>query len=153
MNRQNHFVDPQEYIDYYLNQSGYGLPVYSGTRIQRGYGLGGFFASLFRSALPLIKRGAKVVGRELLRTGVGVARDALKGENVKDSAKRRFTETGKDLAARAVTHAESQLGSGVVGGGVCKRKTRSNISFISHRTSKRPHLSQKKLRKPDIFGT
>ncbi len=51
MHRQ-YVEDPNFYSTYYLNQAGYGMPIYGGVRIQRGYGLGGFFASLFRSSLP-----------------------------------------------------------------------------------------------------
>ena len=74
-----------DYTRYYLNQAGYGIgPVFQGQRFQHGYGLGGFFASLFRSAVLMLKRGAKVAGGALLRTGLDVASDALAGGNIKE---------------------------------------------------------------------
>jgi hypothetical protein len=58
--------DARAYHEYYLNQAGRGYPVYVGTRYQRGHGLGSIFGSLFKSAVPLLKRGAKTLGREAL---------------------------------------------------------------------------------------
>ena len=71
--------------DYYEGQTGKGLPYYRGTVLQRGYGIGGFFAKLFRSALPFLISGAKTVGKEALRTGTMVASDVLSGENFKSN--------------------------------------------------------------------
>ena len=102
-----------DYTGYYLNQAGYGVgPVFQGQRFRSGYGLGGFFASLFRSAVPMLKRGAKVAGRALLRTGLDVASDALAGGNIKESAQQRFQQTGHNLATQAVDHPKTQVGSG-----------------------------------------
>ena len=36
------------YEDYYLNQSGSGIPVFMGARYQKGSGLGNIFRSFFR---------------------------------------------------------------------------------------------------------
>ena len=49
--------------------------------MQRGYGLGGLLKGLFRAAVPLLKQGAKVVGRTALKTGAQVAGDVLQGQN------------------------------------------------------------------------
>ena len=57
--KQRHNPDARAYHEYYLNQAGRGYPVYVGTRYQRGHGLGSIFGSLFKSAVPLLKRGAK----------------------------------------------------------------------------------------------
>jgi hypothetical protein len=61
---QRHNTNARAYHEYYLNQAGKGYPVYVGTRYQRGHGLGSIFESLFKSAVPLLKRGAKTLGRE-----------------------------------------------------------------------------------------
>jgi hypothetical protein len=45
--KQRHNPDARAYHEYYLNQAG------------REYGLGSIFGSLFKSAVPLLKRGAK----------------------------------------------------------------------------------------------
>ena len=57
--------------------------VFHGGQIQRGYGLGSFFSSLARRALPFLKQGAKALGRAALKTGINVAQDVLAGKNVK----------------------------------------------------------------------
>ena len=38
------------YEDYYLKQSGSGMPVFQGVRMQRGHGLGSILSGFFRSA-------------------------------------------------------------------------------------------------------
>lgn len=58
------------YKNYYENQIGSGLSVFRGAAVQRGHGIGGFFSSLFKGAMPLLKSGLKSVGKELLSTGV-----------------------------------------------------------------------------------
>ena len=73
----------KDYENYYVGQVGRGHPVFTGARTQRGYGLGGILGGLFRSAMPLIKQGAKTLGREALRTGVGIAQDAMEGKDIK----------------------------------------------------------------------
>ncbi len=85
------------YVDYYVRQVGGQLPVFVGARGQRGHGLGNLFGSLFRSAMPLIKRGAMALGKRALNTGMHVARDVVAGGNLKQSIKRRAKEAGADL--------------------------------------------------------
>ena len=86
----------KDYENYYVGQVGRGHPVFTGARTQRGYGLGGILGGLFRSAMPLIKRGAKALGREALRTGVGIAQDAVEGKDIK-TAKSRLLLAGRNL--------------------------------------------------------
>ena len=88
--------NPSSYRNFYLSQVGSGN-AFQGAAIQRGYGLGGILGGLFRAATPLLKQGAKVVGRRVLRTGLDIAGDALSGRNIKHSAKRRLTQAGKEL--------------------------------------------------------
>ena len=52
--------------DYYAHQAGRGMPVFSGARYQRGYGLGHVVKGLFRSAVPLLKK----AGTQALKSGV-----------------------------------------------------------------------------------
>ena len=85
------------YKDYYRQQIGHGLSVFSGATTQRGHGIGGFFSSLLKGAMPLLKSGAKNIGRELLSTGVNVAKDLLNGEQPKKALKRRFASSGVSL--------------------------------------------------------
>jgi len=59
------------------------MPFYSGAQYQHGHGLGSIFASISRAELPLVKSGAKAVGREVLKSGTRFASDVLAGESVK----------------------------------------------------------------------
>ena len=79
--------NPAHYKKFYLDQVGNGN-AFQGAAMQRGYGLGGILGGLFRAATPLLKQGAKVIGKRMLRTGLDIAGDALSGRNVKHSAKR-----------------------------------------------------------------
>src|SRR5215468_6659971 len=67
-------------VAYYLHQAGRGLnrgggyssigPVYATAPfVQRGHGIGSFLSGVFRFVRPILWSGAKVVGRETLRTG------------------------------------------------------------------------------------
>jgi len=127
----------QHYTEHY--QTGSGLPHYRGQLYQKGYGLGGFFRNLFRSAMPLFTKGLKTVGKEALRTGTLIASNVLSGENFKSAAKQRTKEAGKVLAQKAIRKAQSMVGSGKY-----KRKRKLVNPFISRSTKKR------KAR--DIFG-
>ena len=95
------------------------LPVYHGRSIQRGYGLGGIFRGLFRSALPFLKQGAKTVGRQALRSGIDLAQDVLKGQGVKHAAKRRMGELGQRLLSR-------QKGGGILKQGPSVKRSRKS---------------------------
>jgi hypothetical protein len=67
---------------------------FRGVRYQRGHGLGSIFSNLFRSAIPLFKRGSKYLGHEMLNTGLEIADDVIKGRSLKNSAKKRVREGG-----------------------------------------------------------
>lgn len=62
---------------------------FKGARWQRGYGLGSIFRSLIRTAVPLFK---SRVGKSIMKAGVGLAGDAIKGRNMKQALRSRFTQ-------------------------------------------------------------
>ena len=78
------------YEDYYIQQSGSGLPVFQGSRGQRGHGLGSMLSGLFRSAVPMIKRGLATFGKHALKTGLEIAEDVADGKSFRDSARDRI---------------------------------------------------------------
>lgn len=123
------------YEDYYLKQSGSGMPVFQGSRMQRGHGLGSILSGFFRSAWPLIQTGAKAFGKQVLRTGLKIANDVSEGHNFKESTKRRIPEGIKDFATSY--NFNNQGGSGR------RRKRRRKSS---------PKKTQSKRSKSDIFG-
>lgn len=82
----------KDYESHYVNQTGRG-GVYGGVRVQRGHGLGNILGGLFRASIPLLKTGAKAIGKKALQTGVKVANDVAMGNNLKQSLKRRAIES------------------------------------------------------------
>lgn len=130
----------KRFEEHYAGQSGSGLSYYNGASFQKGYGLGGVFRRLFRSALPLLLRGVKTVGKEALLTGTRIANDVLAGESFKSAARQRTRESGKSLAQRAVNKAQTMLGSGKY-----KRKRKSPKRISSSKI--------RKVRGRDIFSS
>ena len=94
------------YITYYSNQAGSGISGFQGVRFQRG---AGFFGNVFKSAiLPLLK----YFGRQALSTGTEIATDALDGENVLESMKKRGKQAAKNIAMDASDRAQRFVQTG-----------------------------------------
>jgi len=83
--------------DYYLRQVGNGMAYFQGANRQAGHGLGQVLKSLFRSAIPLVSSGAKVLGKQMLKTGLQVASDVAAGKRLKKSVNTRTREGGTQL--------------------------------------------------------
>jgi hypothetical protein len=90
------------YENYYNDQAGNGIPVFSGKMYQRGHGLGNIFSSLVRTAVPLVKRGLQSVGKRALQTGLEVAQDVISDQPLKKSVEMRAKNAGKDLLGSVV---------------------------------------------------
>lgn len=129
----------KSFEDYYAQQTGNGLEYYRGASFQRGHGLGGIFRSIFRAAVPLLKSGAKAVGKQLFHSGVGLLNDVSRGENVSTAAKRRAKEAGRQLTEKAATRMKTMIGSGRN-----KKRKRSRKSVISRQA--------KRVKVHDIFA-
>ena len=98
------------YEDYYSREVGGLMPVFVGSRHQRGHGLGSVLVGIFRRfVIPLFKNHGKALARDALRTGVNVVEDVLDGRTLKDSVKRRVPEGIKRSAQSLIC----QSGSGV----------------------------------------
>lgn len=130
----------KSFEDYYSHQSGSGLNYYQGTTLQKGYGFGGLFRSLFRAAVPLFKSGAKAVGKQLFHSGVNVLSDLSRGEDIKMAAKRRLKEAGQTLTDKAATKVKTMIGSGRR----YKKRKRSTKAVIRRKA--------KKVKVQDIFA-
>ena len=128
------------YESYYTNQSGNGLPVFSGSRGQRGHGLGSILGGLFRSALPMLKRGLAAFGKHALKTGLDIANDVVSGDQFKESAKRRIPEGIKRFAQSQDIIPQSGHGS---------RKRRS---LTLSKKNKKKNKKKKPRKNHDIFG-
>lgn len=137
----------------YLKQTGSGLPAFTGVQYQRGHGLGNMLRSLTRLAVPLLKKGAKLVGKQALRTGIDIARDAAEGQNVKRAAKRRMSQGLKELVMqrgsgfgppgqrvkrrRSQSVSKKKKTKTTKSQKVYKRKAPKTKGLISHRTKRR----------------
>ena len=102
------------YNDYYANQAGNGMGYYSGRSYmpqQSGDGIGNFLKSAGKFLTPLLKRGARTIGKNVLSTGVGIVGDLMEGKNFKDSAKTRFTETGKNVMGSLLSEFSGSKGN------------------------------------------
>lgn len=104
-------MDP--YVSYYVKQAGNGIgPVFAGSPIQKGHGIGSWLGSLFRSVFPLLKSGAQAVGKEALNAGFGVLRDTINQKPLKESFKSRMRSAGDSLMGKAEQKIDSMKGSG-----------------------------------------
>jgi hypothetical protein len=121
------------YEGYYLNQAGNGLAGFEGDRYQKG---SGFFSSLWKFLAP----GAKLLGRKFLGHAADLGSDILKGEDFKESAKKRLKLAGKDVLNEAVERAKSfaQNGSGR------RRKRRTKKSSKKSKPKRKTSSSKKK---------
>lgn len=70
-------MDPERYVTYYWNQAGNRLPGYAGGPVMYGSGIGGIFRSLFRTALPLLKRGFSIAKPHLKTAARNIASDVV----------------------------------------------------------------------------
>lgn len=99
------------WLDYYTNQAdqiGYGMIGFKGFPYQRGGGIGSFFRSLFRMAVPLLKSAASSVGKQALASGASMATDILHGRPAIQS----LEEHGKEGVSRLLQQASEKLQKG-----------------------------------------
>jgi len=87
------------------------MPVFVGSRYQRGHGLGSVLGGIFRRFIvPLFTTHGKTLALDALRTGMNVAEDVLgSGSGFKESVKKRVPEGIKRTAQNLIR----QSGSGV----------------------------------------
>lgn len=110
------------YEDYYTQQIGGTLSnypgaikkFYIGSPYQRGHGIGSFLGGLFRRILPFLSRGARVVGKEVLKSGINFLDDISHTDvSPKEAFKYRMRETGQNLKRKAEEKLDSMMqGSG-----------------------------------------
>ena len=125
--KQRYCCDAQKslFTDYYVNQAGGSLPVFQGSRGQRGHGFGSVLSGLFRSAVPMLKR----IGKQALTTGAYIASDMLGGKKFNESAQARVRQGIKSFLPPDDDVSE-QTGSG-------RRRRVLKRKRITKRTTKR----------------
>ena len=95
--RVKYCCETKAYKNYYLSQVGHGMPYFAGARVQQGYGLGNLFSSIAKSVLPLVKKSAKSLGKQVLQSGVEFTSDVLHGKNAKQAAIDQARAAGSNL--------------------------------------------------------
>ena len=128
------------YMDHYAQSGRGGIPIFVGYPGQRGHGLGSILSGFFRSALPIIKRGLGIFGREALRTGAKIATDVADGRNLGESAKQRISERINEI----VPGVFSQSGSGYR---LRRRKRKRSASSFGRITKRRRRGKPSRKRK------
>jgi hypothetical protein len=136
--KPTHHRDTKAYHDYYIHQAREGYPVFAGRRYQRGHGLGSIFGGLFKAAMPLLKKGAKTLGRGALKTGLNIVGDVVQGRNIKQAAESQLKSIGQNLFQKAVDTV-GPPGQRAIKGPARRKKTR-------RRQTKQRNTSN------DIFG-
>ena len=126
---------------------GRGIPYFAGPAYQRGHGIGSLFRGLFRFAMPLLKQGAKAVGRQALQTGIQVAGDMLENRPIKESLRTRVREAGSSLRIKA----ENKVNQLLNGSGRRRARKRNALVRIGPLALKIRHIS-KKRKSRDIYS-
>ena len=104
--------------------------IFRGNPYQRGYGLGGVFRRFFnwivtlvhKHAAPAIESGLKVVGKTALSTAADIAKDAVAGKNIRQSAETRINS--------AVDMLKEQAEKKISGNGIKRRKKSKKIIIL-----------------------
>ena len=121
-----------------LNHVGGSIPVFRGARMQRGYGLGGMLKGLFKSAVPLLKQGGKVIGKNALQSGLNIAQNVMKGDNLKRASNAEFKKMTKHINSFSPLKKNGR-----------KRHKTSSKAKATITSSK----AKRRRRSPDIFDT
>lgn len=141
----------QEYRKIY-NQYGAGsIPIFTGTKTQVGYGLGGMFGNLLKAALPVIKKGAISLGKTALKTGLNIAKDKIGGKNIKKAISDNLKEAGKDVLSNSLNNISGIFSQTKQSHQPNKRKRQRVNQSISKKSAKRRRTNKAKQSK-DIFN-
>jgi hypothetical protein len=109
--------DINVWLDYYGNQAlqtGFGIEGYRGLPYQRGAGLGSFFRSLFRMAVPLLKSAGRQVGKHALSASANIMSDLAKGRPAVESVKRHSRDETSKLLREAGEALQEGEGLGIM---------------------------------------
>lgn len=138
---------------YYIAQAGsggsafYSGPIYQrgSGRNQRGAGIGSFLGGLFRRILPVLRKSAAAVGREVINSGTNFIGDIDNNTNPRDALKNRSREVVTNLAKKAM------YGEGYKG----KQTTRKRQSSgnTQAKSSKKRKITKQKKKKTTVKKT
>lgn len=145
--RRNNMICPYEH--YYSHQAGSGIGiVYKGVAHQRGHGIGSFLGGLFRSVLPLLTSGAKVVGKEVLNAGMGLLFDAVSARPMDEAVRTRFKEATGNLKRKA----DNKFDSYMSGSGYKIKRLRKRAAIKPKASQRKGGTKKRKIDANDIFS-
>ena len=116
------------------------IPIYAGSRYQKGHGIRNIFSGLLKAALPLVKKGALSLGKTALKTGVNIAQDSLSGKDLKSTLKDNLRLAGKDILSKSTAYITEKQSN------KSRKRTRSTVTSKAKAKRKRPRLTNS-----DIF--
>ena len=146
------YFDPDGSVDwesFFTEQSG-SNGFRAGSTYQRGSGsFAQLLGKLFMSAVPVLKRVGRSIGREALLASSKVASDISEGRNLLESVKSHGNQGYQQLVEKAVNKLQ-QSGSGV------KRKKPRKVTKRKQKAKKKPQKKKKPYKRTitnrDIFG-
>jgi hypothetical protein len=115
---------------------------YRAYRLQRGRGLGNIVGKLLRGAMPILKRGANLLGPHAARFGSRVLADVAEGGDVLESAKKYAKNTGTDIVKAVVDRASGKRKKTQTGNG---RKRAPKAT-----STRQPRRKKPRRKKPSI---
>lgn len=150
------YDSPSFWLSYYKQQavqSGHGIDGFHGMRFQRGAGLGSFFKSLFRIAVPVLKQAAKStairVGKHAA-TAVGhIAADMANGTKFTESVANRGKQATADVLRESADALQGGNGLGY------RPRFAASLRVNTKRKIKGKKVSARKRRrvvKSDVFA-
>ena len=121
---------------------------------QTGYGLGGLFPSFGKLAKPMIKSGAKALGKIALTSSVNLLGDVLSGKNPKQAAKARALEGANIAKMPAIQRAQryAQIDRGRSKSTKRSRKRRAKKRKASPCVTKGKLTKRARTSPQDTFG-
>lgn len=128
------------YVQYYLQQSGSGLndigPIYSSYRFrQRGSGLGGIFATLFRFIRPIFAKLAPALKTTAINAGAGL---------INDIGNKSFKDSLRDNSKQAVKTFFNAATGQQSGSGLRRNVKKNNIKSKTNLNKVQSHIGRRK---------
>jgi len=104
--------DAARYYNMYNRVQTGGMPVFIGRRHQRGHGIGNVLGSLLRNVvgfvgrrgMDFLKQNRQAAVRNIVKTGLDIAKDVTSGKKVKDALKTRIPQGIKQTASELQFH-------------------------------------------------
>lgn len=125
---------------------------------QRGNGVGGFFASIWRFLQPILKSGTNFLKNELSETGIDVLKGINEQKPMKDILRDRSLKMVDNLRDKTVNKIKEMTGSGIkrkrknVGSTAINKKANRLRSQSRLRIKSSKVIDKKNKRKPAVSG-